>query len=184
MVAVFWVITIDRARVGGARDEIGQGMNADDRTRAHEALQMLQGLLLEQPPTPPEHMTSSRRRHQLLQAAQDGIAWRNLRRDVLGHQFSGEPCWDMLLCLYTNWAEGRRISVTDIAHETGIATATVTRWLTALTAEAMVDRDGDPTDGRRIWIRLTRASIEKIERILELQAFGRTLGRRVLPLAA
>jgi len=140
--------------------------------KAHEALELLHGLLLGQGATPPEQVTTSRRRGEMVQAAKNAVALRVLRRQVMGPQFSNDPCWDLLLCLYQNWADGARISVTDLAYETSVPTATVTRWLSALAAQDMVDRDGDPTDGRRIWIKLTHKAVNQIEKVLSAQAFG------------
>jgi DNA-binding MarR family transcriptional regulator len=117
-------------------------------------------------------LSSVRRRGALAQAARTNLALRNLRRQLLGTELSSEHCWELLLTLYVNWSQGARISVTDLANETCIAPATVIRWLTVLANNLMICREADPHDGRRTWISLTRAAVEKIEQVLAAQAFG------------
>lgn len=147
-------------------------MDAEDRMRAYEALQTLQGFLLGQSAMPPGQLSVNRRRSEMVRAAENAIQLRALRCRVMGPQFSDDPCWDLLLCLYINWAEGTKISVTDLAYATNVPAPTVTRWLAALSQQAMVHRDGDPTDGRRIWIKLTNTAVGKVEEVLAAQAFG------------
>lgn len=142
------------------------------RQRAIEALELLQHLLVGEEPLAPAALTSGQRRAVLARNAQQAITMRHKRRELLGAELATEPCWEILLTLYTNWAQGARISVTDLAYAAGIPTPTVVRWLAVLVQRKFVCRDADPSDGRRIWISLTRTAVTAIEQVLTLEAFG------------
>lgn len=159
-------------------------MDIIEKGRLQDALEILQEVLLGRDMVQPERMTPSVRRSALAQAAKNATTLRKMRQKILGSQFSSDACWDLLLCLYVNWVEESRISVTDLTHETGIPSATVTRWLCALADQAMIARDGDPNDGRRTWIKLTQLAILQIEQVLGAQAFGGYCRAKPLPLAA
>ncbi|MCY1669465.1 MarR family transcriptional regulator [Novosphingobium sp. SL115] len=145
-------------------------MEHEDRTRALEALSILQGLLIGEPACPAS-TSVTRRRGLFSQTAQTTLSLHQLRRDIFGAELASEHSWEIMLTLYVAWSQGSRISVTDLAHETGIATATVVRWLAVLANSQMVARAADPNDGRRTWISLTKAAIEKIEHFLGAQIF-------------
>lgn len=142
------------------------------RQRALEALELLQQLLVGQEPLVPAALTSGQRRAVLARHAQQAITMRHKRRELVGAELAAEPCWEILLTLYTNWAQGVRISVTDLGYAAGIPTPTVVRWLAVLVQRNFVCRDADPSDGRRIWISLTRTAVTAIEQVLTLEAFG------------
>lgn len=150
-------------------------MDVENQQRALEALRTLQSLLLGSAPDDDQALGSSERRSTLARTANRTLALNSRRRQLLGPDLASEPCWEVLLALYATWSQGGRISVTDLAHETGIPAATVVRWLSALVARKFVCRDADPSDGRRIWLSLTREAIARIEDVLTAQAFGDTV---------
>lgn len=147
-------------------------MEQVNRRRAIDALEILQTLLLGHEPEEAACLNHTKRRAMLAHAANNALEQRKRRRQILGHELSSEPCWEILLTLYANWSQGSRISVTDLAHETGIPSATVVRWLSVLVDRKQVCREPDPSDGRRIWLRLTREAVEKTEQVLTAQSFA------------
>lgn len=147
-------------------------MEVQHRQRAIEALELLQQLLLGQQPEMPASATVGQRRAFLARHAQHAIATRRKRREILGNDLAAEPCWEILLTLYANWAKDTKISVTDLSYESDIPVATVVRWLAVLVQRGFVCRDNDPSDGRRIWLRLTRTAVAALEPILSLESAG------------
>lgn len=145
-------------------------MEVQHRQRAIEALKLLQQLLLGQEPEMPVLSTVGQRRAFLARRAQHAIEARRKRREILGADLAAEPCWEILLTLYANWAKDTKISVTDLSYESGIPVATVVRWLAVLVQRGFVCRDTDPTDARRIWLRLTRTAVASLEHILTLES--------------
>lgn len=67
----------------------------------------------------------------------------------------GEPAWDILLDLFVEMGIGKRVSVTAACLGSGAPSATALRYITLLQDEGLVDRQGDPNDGRRSWLSST-----------------------------
>lgn len=77
-----------------------------------------------------------------------------------------EPGWEILLDLYIAHVEGRRLHVTAIGLDGKIPVATLLRWLLLLQKSGLVSREPDPRDKRRVWVTLTEAGIQRVERCL------------------
>lgn len=116
--------------------------------------------------------SANRRRIILQRVGKRMLAFRAWRLHILGPIYSSEPCWDLLLAMYSAWAEGTRRSVTDLTHDTQVPSATVIRWLSALEKGHYVVREADKHDGRRSWLSLTRFGIQQVEKCLSAQAFN------------
>lgn len=145
-------------------------MEVQNRQRAIEALELLQQLLLGPQTEMPPSATAGQRRMLLARRAQHAIEARHKRREILGADLAAEPCWEILLTLYANWAKDTKTSVTDLSYESGIPSATVVRWLAVLVQRGFVCREADLHDGRRIWLRLTKTAVDSIEHVLTLDS--------------
>lgn len=90
----------------------------------------------------------------LFRKAQWMRAFRLRRRDLLPDALFGEPAWDVLIELYL--AHGRkRMSITGLAEGTGVALATLLRWVQYLTQNRLVTATKSPTDARVRFIDLS-----------------------------
>jgi hypothetical protein len=67
----------------------------------------------------------------------------------------GEPAWDLLLDLFIAAKERKRVPVTSACIGAAVPTTTALRWLALLEDRGLVVREADPTDARRIFVRLT-----------------------------
>lgn len=74
---------------------------------------------------------------------------------IEGGVISEFPVWNILNEIYISSNEGRNISISDIGLATGIPMATSIRWLGVLQERNLINRWPDPTDKRRIWLKLT-----------------------------
>jgi hypothetical protein len=72
----------------------------------------------------------------------------------------GEPAWDILLDLFVQTGVGKRISVTAACIGSGAPSATAIRYITLLQDEGLIERQGDPSDGRRSWLSFTSHGME------------------------
>lgn len=80
---------------------------------------------------------------------------RQIRTTYFRCDLFGEPGWDILLDLFIQERVGRQTSVKAACIGSGAATTTALRYLNLLIAEGLIQREGDPCDGRRSWLKLT-----------------------------
>jgi hypothetical protein len=98
----------------------------------------------------------------LERAVQFEICNRAMRSSFFDPDFFCDPAWDMLLDLFLQHSLGRRICVSSLCIASGAPSSTALRWIRALEEADLVERSRDPTDGRRVFVRLTAAGHAKI----------------------
>jgi DNA-binding MarR family transcriptional regulator len=76
------------------------------------------------------------------------------------------PAWDMMLDLLAARLEGRAISVSSLCIASGVPATTALRWIGMLVAKGTVERSADPSDGRRILVRLADEAAAHMENYL------------------
>ncbi|MCA1662150.1 MAG: winged helix DNA-binding protein [Novosphingobium sp.] len=101
---------------------------------------------------------------------------RYFRSDIFG-----EPAWAILLDLFIQQQVGKRVSVTAACIGSGVPTSSALRRLSLLVDEGLVEREGDPKDGRRSWLRLTPKATESM---VEYLRTGTYLGRLTMAATA
>jgi len=67
----------------------------------------------------------------------------------------GEPAWDLLLDLFIAAKEGKRVPVTSACIGAAVPTTTALRWLSLMEQRGLILREADPTDARRVFVRLS-----------------------------
>lgn len=81
---------------------------------------------------------------------------RRSRAAVFGDEtLFGEPAWDLLLDLFIAAKERKRVPVTSACIGASVPTTTALRWLAVLEERGLVLREADPSDARRIFVRLS-----------------------------
>jgi DNA-binding MarR family transcriptional regulator len=73
-----------------------------------------------------------------------------------------DPAWDMLLVLFAANSEGRKFSIAAVGRQAGVPGTTALRWIDVLEREGLVEREEDPTDGRRTFLNLSEAGFESM----------------------
>ena len=96
-------------------------------------------------------------RHLMIDLAKRLYRMRGRRASLFGVDPFGEPAWDMLLDLFISESEGKALSVSSLSLGSRSSPATALRYLSALEAEALVERIPDDKDGRRSFVSLTSA---------------------------
>ncbi|MFY8047507.1 MAG: MarR family transcriptional regulator [Erythrobacter sp.] len=111
---------------------------------------------------------SQRSERRYLAPARQAYALRRKRAAIFGNsELFGEPAWDILLDLHIAHADGKPVSVSSACIGSAASFATGLRWLGVLAAEALVVRESDSDDLRRVLVRLTRAGITAMERFFD-----------------
>jgi len=76
----------------------------------------------------------------------------------------GEPAWDILLDLARAQAAGERVSVKSACLGSCSPSTTGLRWLGILEKRGLVERQEDPFDKRRAYVRLSKEGTAKLRK--------------------
>jgi len=114
--------------------------------------------------------------------AQDDRRWLRHARQIYRRRRSrtlffeeslfGEPAWDLLLDLFIAAKERKQVPVTSACIGAAVPTTTALRWLAILEERGLVVREADPTDARRVFVRLTAAAYGKMVAYFARAAVG------------
>lgn len=93
---------------------------------------------------------------------------RRKRDTILGNpSLLGEPAWDILLDLYIAQVESQEVSVSSACIGSASPPTTGLRWLGVLQQEGLIMRISDPSDQRRVLVKLSPVGIECMERYFD-----------------
>ncbi len=84
-------------------------------------------------------------------------AGRRLRTSIFGGDVDlfGEPAWDMLLDAAIMEAKGKAVSVSSACLAADVPSTTALRYLSALEERKLLERQSDPLDSRKKYVKLT-----------------------------
>ena len=83
------------------------------------------------------------------------IRTRRLRDQFFDAGLFEDPAWDMLLDLFAAALEGQRVSVSSLCIAAAVAPTTALRWIGRMTDLGLFEREPDPFDRRRAFMRLS-----------------------------
>jgi DNA-binding MarR family transcriptional regulator len=83
------------------------------------------------------------------------LAARRTREEVIGGELFADPAWDILLYLYAASLTQCRVTVSELTLASAVPQTTGLRWIAKLDDLGLIERSGDPLDGRRIWVTLS-----------------------------
>lgn len=89
---------------------------------------------------------------------------RRLRDQLLPGDLFADPAWDILLDLTAARLERQRVSVSSLCIASAVPPTTALRWIRQLTDRGLLERQDDDMDGRRVFISLTPAGYQAVER--------------------
>lgn len=88
---------------------------------------------------------------------------RRRERVFAGYAIFGEPGWDILLDLYVAHGECREVSVSSACIAAEVPPTTALRWIRMLTDKGLLTRQLDPSDRRRVNLRLAPEALKRME---------------------
>lgn len=100
----------------------------------------------------------------LLERAQSILRVRGARKRLLGQGVTGEPAFDLLLCLYVR-SDQKETSLASLARPAGIPYSSAVRWIRYLEDKGLVERIQSKSDRRAIRVQLTpsgRAALDQL----------------------
>ena len=90
------------------------------------------------------------------------ISDRRKRETLFPPLLFSDPAWDMLLDLFAAEAEGQKISITSLSIASAAPQSTAQRWIDTLVEKKLIQREPDPVDKRRIYVRLSNTGYENM----------------------
>jgi hypothetical protein len=94
----------------------------------------------------------------------DLIRARRLRDQFMPADLFADPAWDMMLDLMAARLAGEQVSVSSLCIAAAVPPTTALRWIRQLTDRGMLERQADPTDGRRVFIALSDGAADAVAR--------------------
>lgn len=83
------------------------------------------------------------------------IRGRRLRNRYFAEDLFADPAWDILLHLFLSELLQVPVPVSTLCMAAAVPPTTALRWVTSMTEQALVRRQADPHDGRRVFVELT-----------------------------
>lgn len=133
-------------------------------------------------PAPPSsseellHQLLDRESAETLAAVHFVIAARRTREAMIGVHLFADAAWDILLELYAAALTQAKVATSDLCIASAVPATTALRWIDRLEDDGMLQRHGDPLDGRRIWIELTAKGELKMQSYFRIVRSGMQLG--------
>ena len=111
--------------------------------------------LVDQTPTAEQPVRTVRDRRESARLLRAIIRRRRARAQFFPADLFADPAWDILLDLAAARHEATRVSISSLCIAAAVPTTTALRWIKGMTAAGVLEREDDPEDGRRSFIRLS-----------------------------
>ncbi len=95
------------------------------------------------------------------------IRIRRSRDTLFPDGYFGDAGWDILLDLDKSSRIGQKFSMTDAGTGANIPLTTTLRYIAKLERDGFVERNSDPTDKRRMFVKLTRIGQSIMDEVFE-----------------
>ena len=91
----------------------------------------------------------------LVLAARAELHSRRFREKLLPYDLFLDPAWDILLDLFIAYHLGQLVNISNACLAAAVPLTTALRWLSKLEQHGLIEREDDPNDRRRAFVRLT-----------------------------
>lgn len=91
---------------------------------------------------------------------------RRARDRLFDGDLFGEGAWDVLLDLYVREAVGKRTYVSSACGAAAVPATTALRCIGQLHETGLLEREPDPLDGRRVFVKLTPLAHDRLHAVL------------------
>lgn len=105
---------------------------------------------------------------ELIRRAEKLLQWSRLKAEMLnlGSGLFADSCWNMCLDVYICDLKDNKITVSSIAHSSGIPMTTAMRYINVMAEEGLLEKAPNPSDNRMIFISTSATCKDKISTIL------------------
>lgn len=105
---------------------------------------------------------------ELIDRAKNLLAWGKLKATILNHGTGlfSDSCWNMCLDIYLCDLVGERVTVSSVAHSSGVPMTTAMRYLNVMAEEGLLEKSPNPSDNRMVFVSTSATCREKMSNIL------------------
>lgn len=106
---------------------------------------------------------------ELIIQAEKLLKWSRLKAEHLnmGTGLFSDSCWDMCLDIYICDLKGEQITVSSVAHSSGIPMTTAMRYINVMSEEGLLEKTPNPSDNRMIFVSTSSTCKERISDVLK-----------------
>jgi IclR helix-turn-helix domain len=105
----------------------------------------------------------------LVGRAETMLRWSRFKTKTLdlGAGLFSDSCWNMCLDIYICDLKREQITVSSIAHSSGIPMTTAMRYINVMVEEGLLEKSPNPSDNRMIFISTSEICRDKISKVLQ-----------------
>lgn len=106
---------------------------------------------------------------ELVIRAENLLKWSRLKAQYLnlGTGLFSDSCWDMCLDIYICDLKDERITVSSVAHSSGIPMTTAMRYINVMSEEGLLEKTPNPSDNRMIFVSTSASCKERMSDVLK-----------------
>ncbi len=106
---------------------------------------------------------------ELVVRAENLLKWSRLKAQFLnlGTGLFSDSCWDMCLDIYICDLKEEQITVSSVAHSSGIPMTTAMRYINVMSEEGLLEKTPNPSDNRMVFVSTSSSCKERISDVLK-----------------
>lgn len=115
-------------------------------------------------PASSEELTHS----DLIERAQKYLLWGRRKSATLdnGNGLFADSCWNMCLDIYICGLKEERVTVSSIAHSSGIPMTTAMRYINVMVEQGLIQKTQNPDDNRMTFVSVSPDCMDRIRTLL------------------
>ncbi len=123
---------------------------------------------VEQPPSEQDFPDDQFNHVDLIGRAEKYLQWGRLKSQILdtGNGLFANSCWNMCLDVFLCDLKDQRVSVSSIAHSSGIPMTTAMRYINVMVEQGLLEKTPNAADNRMIFVSVSEDCSEKIKELL------------------
>jgi len=104
----------------------------------------------------------------LIERAEKFLEWGRLKSGTLdaGNGLFTDSCWNMCLDIFLCGLKDQQVTVSAIAHSSGIPMTTAMRYINVMVEQGLLQKSSNPADHRMVFVAVSENCRTKIERLL------------------
>lgn len=109
----------------------------------------------------------------LIDRAEKFLNWGRLKSGALdtGNGLFADSCWNMCLDIYICGLKDEQVTVSAIAHSSGIPMTTAMRYINVMVEQGLLQKSSNPADHRMVFVAVSPECRSKIEKLLSSAPF-------------